>query len=485
MMQLKYNEILLGEAENIQDLTINFIYEKIGLFIDKPDFFYNEIIPDTLRGFHELMSSFKDNTDNLNKFTKYISYRISAEFDNNKISLFNRIETCSDQIFNIVLFNIFLELIEDSDEEIQAFFFKARNPYNLSVADIVLCFDIVKESIEINDYSTKKFLNYLRIYSSLRSLNASSLVNKNLLKGGLVNDYFEIFPKLQADAVRRDYFEIDFKSIYLDVNDTQKIWISSFFPIIGKYEPDFRLTEERIYNRKKRISSYENASFSPLHPIVSVFTFEINGIDELLYDEEANELISKCVVWSKKNKELKKLFTNFQFVNEFLNKLNSFTHNYRDPHVSYSTTINEYLFRGIPSVIKSLKKKYNFLSHIEDDAITSNPIFEYWKDNEKECLDIIEKIYRNRNRNFSYNKQTIDTAISALEKYSKYFDKSVKNNSSQGTKQAMNFLVKLFENEIDVFKDLKRYRKQMDRQFNNGLNNIHNLLLRIANGQSS
>ncbi|GAA6767753.1 hypothetical protein AAFH68_37030 [Flavobacterium sp. CGRL1] len=485
MMQLKYNEVLLGEADNIQDLTINFIYNKIGLFIEKPDFFYNDLIPDTLRGFHELMSSFKDDNDNLNKFIKYINYRISAEFDSHKINLFKRIESCNDQIFNVVLLNILLELIEDSNDEIQTFYLKVRNPYNLSIPDIILCFDYIYEKLELNDDVSKRFLNYLKIYASLRSLQFSPLLKRNFLKGGLVNDDLELFPKLQTEVQRRDYFEIDLKSVYSDANDIQKIWISSFLPIVGKYDPDFRLTEEKIYDRKKRISSYENASFSPLYPIISVFTFELKSVDEILYDEEANDLIKSCVVWNKKNNELKKLFTNIQFVAEFLSKLNSFATSYRTPHVSYSITISEYLFKGIPAVLKSLKRKYNFLSHIDDNSITTNPIFQYWKDNEKDCLDILEKIYKNRNSNLTYSKTAIETAILVLDKYSKYFDRTIKNTSSQGTKQAMNFLVKLFENEVDIFRDLKKYRKQMDRQFNNGLNNIHNLLLRIANGQSS
>jgi len=480
-MELKYNNIILSKADNIQDLTIDFIYQRIGLFIGKPEFFYNEIIPNTLRGFHELMSCFKnENSDNLDKFTKYICHRICAEFDNHKINFFNRLEISDDRIFNIILLNGFLDLIKDSDEEIQNYFLKARNPHNISISDIILCFDFVEENIDINDFTSKRFLNYLKIYVSLRYLKASFFIESNLLRGGLVNDYNEIFPRVQADSQRRDYVEFDLKIFQNELIDVDKFWLSTFLPIIGKYNLDYRLTEERIFERNQRNwRLYDNAVFSPIFPIVSIFILDLDN--NYTNDSKTNELIHQCKIWRNENYELKTIFTNIQFVDEFLKKFNSFAVNYREPHISYSKTIYDYLFIGIPECFNELRSKYKFLLSLDDELILENPIFQYWRENEGFYSSIIDLVYKNRSSDFSYNKNTVDIAIFALDKYSRYFDKS-NRNTSQGTKQAMNFLVKLFEKDPEVFKDLKRFRNQMDKQFNNGLTNIHSLLLKIANG---
>ncbi|CAM4135962.1 hypothetical protein FLSI110296_15595 [Flavobacterium sinopsychrotolerans] len=178
---------------------------------------------------------------------------------------------------------------------------------------------------------------------------------------------------------------------------------------------------------------------------------------------------------------MKILFTNIEFVKEFLDKLDDFTTNYREPHISYSKTINDYLFKGFVFCFDQLKLKYKFLDHIENDVMINNPIFKFWLENETDCNNIIENVFNRINKNQPYNRNTIENANLVLEKYAKYFDKNSKN-SQQGTKQAINNLIKVFEKDIEVYKDLKKYRNLMDRQFNSGFNNIYSLLLKIANG---
>ncbi|SEO09713.1 hypothetical protein [Flavobacterium sinopsychrotolerans] len=486
-MILKFNDLILSEGKDIQDLTFDFIYKKIGLFISKPDFFYNDLIPNTLRGYHELMSPFKSEDDNLNKFIRYLGNRVTSEFNNEKTSIFKRLEDCNDLIFNVVLLNSLLKLSDDSISEIETDILKAKNPNNISISDICLSFQYLEESFDINDHISRKFINYLKIYTSLRFLKANSSIQENLFKGGLVNDNFEVFPVIQSDSRRRrrDFFEFNLKPFHNELNDLQKIWLINFLPYLGKYDSKYRLTDERIFERIRKFSIYDNAMFSPLYPFVSIFILEANNYDFLNNNNNNNnnviQFINECKDWSINNYELKILFTNIEFVKEFLDKLDDFTTNYREPHISYSKTINDYLFKGFVFCFDQLKLKYKFLDHIENDVMINNPIFKFWLENETDCNNIIENVFNRINKNQPYNRNTIENANLVLEKYAKYFDKNSKN-SQQGTKQAINNLIKVFEKDIEVYKDLKKYRNLMDRQFNSGFNNIYSLLLKIANG---
>lgn len=481
-MILKFNDEILSEAENIQDLTFELIYTKIGLFINKPDYFNNEIIPETLRGYHELMSPFKSEEDNLNKFLKYIANRITSEFNNDKINLFTRLDDSNDSIFNIILLNSLLKLSVESIQEIETFIFKSKNPYNISISDICLSFQYIEENLDVNDYVGRKFINYLKIYCSLRFLKSKQSIKDNLFKGGLVNENFEVFPYIQADSQRRDFIEFNLKPFHTELNDLQTIWFSTFLPYLGKYDSNYRLTEERIFERLGKFSIYDNATFSPIYPLVSIFILEQNSYDFLTTNDIiAKEFISQCKIWNSNNEELKNLFANVQFVKEFLDKIDDYATNYRSVHVSYSKTIGDYLFKGFVYGMEQMKAKYKYLNHLESDVLIKNPIFKFWIDNEDECNIIIENVYSRRNKNQTFTKSTTENANLVLEKYASYFEKNNKH-SQQGAKQAMNNLIKTFEKDAEVHKDLKKYRKQMDRQYNSGLNNIFNLLLKIANG---
>lgn len=473
-MIIKYNNLELSKADNLQDLTLKLIYEKIGLFLQKPEFKSNILIPDTLRSYTELVSCFKDD-DALSRFDNYLNYKINSEFDNQKVEFYKQLINSSDEFFVILILNYFADYEYLYDQsEINSQIFNAKNPYNISISDLVVGFNYIEENFNVNDYANKKFIDFLRIYTSFRILKSHDAFKVNLLFGGLINDHYSIFPSQIKDDFRRDQITFNYRKV-IDNYSNYEVWLNYFVTFIGVAKSDFRLEDEKIYERRRLTKTYENATFSPLYPIVSLFCLN----SALEYD--LNDLVDECQDWADKNEKLKSLFLNPLFVNEFNRKLDNFSKNkIKETLGSYSEIVYQYIFTGIPYVINELKNKYPFLDFLDSESIIKNPIYQLWFNNEEEYSAIIEDVYKN-NFSQSYPDDLIKIAENALERYDKYFDKNAKN-TSQGTKQAMNFLIKLFVKDKEIHKEFKKYRNQMDRQFNNGLNNIHNLLNRIANG---
>ncbi|MDF2552385.1 MAG: hypothetical protein K0R77_1660 [Chryseobacterium sp.] len=472
-MQIQYNSTILSNADNLQDLALNLIYDRTSLFLNKPEFKSNILIPDTLRSYNELVSCFKDR-DSLKKFENYLYYRISSEFDSNKVMVLNKLSNANDEMFLIQLLNSLTDFDHTyGQSEITTEIFNTKNPYNISIADLTSSFNYIEDNCGLNDYNNKRFIDFLRIYTAFRISNFSDILKTNLLKGGLVNDHYSIFPRQLKDDFRRDQIVFNYKSVVESFPD-HEVWLNYFIIYTGSLKADYRLDDENIYERKRLTRLYDNACFSPLFPIVSLFCINENM-------PTSSDLVNECIDWCVNNQNLKSLFLNPLFLNEFNKRLDNFSkHKMKDSLGSYSDIVFDYVFVGIPFVVKDLKLKYPFLNFLDSETIINNPIYNIWFNNREEYCKIIDDVYRN---NFlqTYSSETIATAQKALEKYEKYFDKTNKN-TSQGTKQAMNFLVKLFVKDKEIHQEFKKFRSQMDRQYNNGLNNIHNLLNKISNG---
>lgn len=481
-MKIVYNNQAIISDENIQNATLGLIYKNSDFFVSKPDFKYNLIIPDTLREYVGLVSCFKEETNSLEQFHRFLCYKISSEIDNSKLKIFNKIVDSNDEQFLKLLFNYLLEVVEqyylDSSDEIYQLFI-IKNPLNISYADLIAAFDYLDETIHVNNHVERTFLEYLKIYASLRIKKFKCDLRKNLKLGGFVNDFNVIFRKEQSTDDRRDFKLFDLTKVHADLSAEQKIWLSFFIPIIGLYKHDYRSEVENIYERNRFSKSYTNAYFSPIYPIISVFCY--NKILNNVKDDNNNLFYEEIELWLNENLQLVELFDNFLFIENFLKKLDYFSkYKIKESQGSYSSIVYDYIYKGIPYVISEIALEYPFLKTLNSENFLKNPIIKFWNDNLEQCNSIIDKIHQ-YDYTITYPKEIIAIAQKALEKYEKYFDKSIKS-SQQGTKQAMNFLLKSFQNDQEIFKEFHKYRRQMDRQYNIGLNNIHNLLNKISNG---
>lgn len=481
-MKIVYDGIEISSEKNIQDITVDFIYNKSDFFINKPDYKSSIVIPNTLRSYVNLISCFKDDVNSLEQFNRFLCNKIYTDIDNSKLKVFKRIVESNDEQFLIILFNCLLEIAEknylhDSDEIYQLFLVK--NPLNISLADIIAAFDYLEETLHVNNQVEREFLDYLKIYISLRIKKFNPDLMGSLKLGGLVNDYHTLFRKEQSTDYRRDYRLFDINKVITELSIDERIWLSFFIPIIGLYRPEYRIEIEKIFERNRFSKNYSNAYFSPIYPLISIYCY--NQILNNVVDENNIEFRSAVSNWIDSNSELLVLFDNFLFLEVFITKLDYYTkYKIKDAQGTYSSIVYDFIFNGIPSVIEEMGKEYSFLKNISADIILSNPIFSFWKINLEKCNSIIDKIHEH-NYTITYSKEIISIAQKASVKYENYFDKNIKN-SQQGTKQAMNYLVKLFDKEKEIHKEFLKYRRQMDRQFNVGLNNIHNLLIKISNG---
>lgn len=481
-MKIVYDGIEISSEKNIQDITLDYIYSKSEFFINKPDYKSSIVIPNTLRSYVNLISCFKEDVNSLEQFNRFLCNRIYTEIDNSKLKVFKRIVESNDEQFLIILFNCLLEIAEnnfldDSDEIYQLFLVK--NPLNISLADIVAAFDYLEETLHVNNQVERDFLDYLKIYISLRIKKFNPHLLDALKLGGLVNDYNVLFRKEQSTYDRRDYRLFDINKVITDLSINERIWLSFFIPIIGLYRAEYRIEIEKVFARNRFSKNYSNAYFSPIYPLTSIYCYDqiLNNV----VDENNEEFRNAVSNWINSNKELSVLFDNFLFLEIFVKKLDYYTkYKIKDAQGAYSSVVYDFIFNGIPSVIEELRKEYSFLNNINGDTILSNPIFSFWMNNLEKCNSIIDKIHEH-NYTIIYSKEIVSIAQKASEKYEKYFDKNIKN-SQQGTKQAMNYLVKLFDKEKEIHKEFLKYRRQMDRQFNVGLNNIQNLLIKISNG---
>ncbi|TZF99338.1 hypothetical protein FW781_05265 (plasmid) [Chryseobacterium panacisoli] len=482
-MKIVYNNQAIISDENIQNATLGLIYKNSDFFVSKPDFKYNLIIPDTLREYVGLVGCFKEETNSLEQFHRFLCYKISSEIDNSKLKIFKKIVNSNDEQFFKLLFNYLLEVAEqyylDSSDEIYQLFI-IKNPLNISYADLIAAFDYLDETIHVNNHVEHTFLEYLKIYASLRIKKFKCDLRKNLKLGGFVNDFNIIFRKEQSTDDRRDFKLFDLAKVHADLSAEQKIWLSFFIPIIGLYKHDYRSEVENIYERNRFSKSYTNAYFSPIYQIISVFCY--NEILNNVKDDNNNLFYQEIELWLNENLHLVELFDNFLFIENFLKKLDYFSkYKIKESQGSYSSIVYDYIYKGIPYVISEIALEYPFLKNLDSENFLKNPIIKFWNDNLEQCNSIIDKIHQ-YDYTITYPREIIIIAQKALEKYEKYFDKSIKNTSQQGTKQAMNFLIKSFKNDQEIFKEFQKYRRQMDRQYNVGLNNIHNLLNKISNG---
>lgn len=481
-MKIVYDGIEISSEKNIQDITIDYIFTKSEFFISKPDYKSSIVIPNTLRSYINLITCFKEDTNSLEQFNRFLCNKIYTDIDNSKLKVFKRIVESNDEQFLIILFNCLLEIaennsLEDSNEIYQLFLIK--NPLNITLADLFAAFDYLEETLHVNNQIERDFLDYLKIYTSLRIKRFNSILMESLKLGGLVNDYHILFRKEQSTYDRRDFRLFDLNKVIIDLTIDERIWLSFFIPIIGLYRMDYKIETEKIFERNRFSKNYSNAYFSPIFPLTSIYCY--NQILNNIVDENNVEFRNAALNWIESNKEVLVLFDNYLFIEVFIKKLDYYTkYKTKDAQGSYSSIVCDFIFNGIPNILEEIGKEYSFLKNISANTILSNPIFNFWQNNLEKCNAIIDKIHEN-DYTITFSKEIISIAQKASEKYEKYFDKNIKN-SQQGTKQAMNYLVKLFEKEKETHKEFLKYRRQMDRQFNVGLNNIHNLLIKISNG---
>ncbi|PQJ10253.1 hypothetical protein CJD36_016340 [Flavipsychrobacter stenotrophus] len=244
------------------------------------------------------------------------------------------------------------------------------------------------------------------------------------------------FPSLENNAVRRDIFEFNYKSLCENlekgvINEEDFLWLFSFVSILGRRSPLFirvipneqrnqlgyRTDSIAVYDRfdyGSNVGQYTSATFS-------FIDFLINS----LFIEERYERISRRLQKAKKNNGLYKkildwsniksnriMLSNMDFVSELIEEISLFGINYREKLPdNYSAVLKKYLIEGSVKAIEKMKLKYSYLD-ISSDFIIEHPIIKYWVsiDNQVRIDDLLDAVYLSQNGNNDGNLKKNDDA---------------------------------------------------------------------------
>lgn len=521
------------QTRDFQDAALELIFRRSGFFISKPRFKTAFIIPDTLRGYLELVRNFRsdDKAQNSKHFQHYLENDVSNDFDGKKIEIFRNLKNASDDYFVIVLLNSLYDILEgrmllenqksekeklEQDFKIERFILKAQNPNNISISDLQTGFTHVLKKLRINSIKEREFIEFLKVYTSIRIHNNKNL-SKTLLKGGFINEF-------TGDIGRSEVYIKDFLNTHphflnkhLNENhagiNSSKSWLIYFLPLIGGFEEDFRLKDDDVYDR--RFSAYKIASYSLFFAIISPYVIDDEAeqddqsggveIEETAFgdsriEEKADNLekeqgtsqndltdLVKAYIKTCDEKEIVlKLFSNLFFVESFTMLLNrqlenSGKSNRKSEHENFGKSITEAITKSLEVLedanepnkkgFQYVKKitSYNYLKKDLEilGKVVKSPVFKFWKDNNNLISDEIQKLIDlkkgTKAKKGSDSNQTENDTVKIDEIFNK-LNKSIQENKGYGSRTLtiwINRLPKLESGTSDEYKTLTTLRNKL------------------------
>jgi hypothetical protein len=481
----------LFKGLNLQDILLELIYSQTKIFISKPKFRINAIIPETLRQIHNLVGAISINDDPLEGFKNYIVDQAQNELPEKFADVFRRLEIQDFGTLNLYLLNLLGELKEDFDISNKytwtAQLLYPKNPGLASVGDVFSTIRKFYENVRLVESDSVRFLDYVSIYYAIRvkkiALSDNYLLRENL-KGGYFNSFNDVFPIQRIGNKRRDWVEFN-RSVIDDITVETKFWIGFFIPYFGALPQEFRSRNESPFFREINApgAPITRATFSPLTPLSHVLFPE--EIWQSLFGRQIdmeNQLYHDVVEWNKENK-FQSYLDNIMFYSEFvdiLDKLSKKQHK-AESLKTYYTTIFDYMIYATVEALKIMKEKYSYLDQDLDELIRRHPIYQYWVNNDldEELERVIDAIFESATQPSSvYSQDDISKAASLYNQYLQYF-RQRPIRSSQGTKQAMNSIVKAFSNNPSIHNRLREIRAIMNNNLEIGLEEMEFFLKSI------
>lgn len=488
----KNNELFIGN--NLSITISEIIYKKSGLFINTPALRKNSFFPDNFRSILNLLSIIKKNNvhDELLRYTVEVAKNnLSYEYS----ELFNSLENQSIETLNIALVNSIGKLKNDFNDLNLNYILFATNPLNVNIGDVYTVLNALNNQVNYTNKTQILFIDLLNIYYTLRLLNFDK--NDENIYSFFNSTSIQLF-RQSVNRKFRDYISFEGLNIknYFDnsiLSNDDKLWFMHFFVIFGKSNLKYRDELESPFF--KSFQGVSNGLFSPF-AIFSNILFPNKLIDNLnIKNIENISLNSEIVTWNNDTKSLNNLFKNSMFYLEFLNVFDRET---RVAHKAdgmnkseeggeiYLDTMHDYFTTSLEKTLAVLVNKYPFLEIDHKWWIENHPIINHWKliikdESKYEFFkDSFQSIYNSQVKK-QFKQEDVDLANKLIGDYASYFQ-SDKNLNSNGAKRAMNSVVKSFENNKEIWEQLKLHRKYMDTSLNDGVNRIHSLLKTLANG---
>ncbi|MEQ3498306.1 hypothetical protein ABMY20_00950 [Tenacibaculum sp. SSH1-16] len=359
---------------------------------------------------------------------------------------------------------------------------RTNNYKNVSLSDLNIVFNGYKEDINSSDYQSLKELNFIETYYNILNLEKNEIgLSDTIFLNSITNEKTNLFRKSLADNKNRDYFYFNnFDDVFHDIhNESDFIWITSFIYNTG-HSNRYRESNEILY---KNIITFKNknsqswATFNASNFIIGIIQPSqfYNRIDGINLKE--NELFKNLSEYKLDNYHL---FFNTYFISILIEEIKIVQSKYKvSLPENFADLLKLFINNFFTQALNNITKKFDFLD-IKFDNFIDNPLLKYWNNNENsERLDIIlNQIYNNQFIKSNYTEEDISMAKYLLGRYRRYFDEDG-DFSQRGAKQAMNSVVKSFEEDSPIRENLQNWRYIMDQDFEEGLFGIQKELKSI------
>lgn len=395
------NSIFDNEEEDIQTVILDLLYTNHKLFISKSKYRFNSLIPKTLRELQEFFNIIVEN-DQLEQLKRYLLSTIKKE--NIYPEIFDEIDSRNE--YNLNLYVILklkslmstltepkrggvlsIPLIDSIVREIS----ESTNPDNVSIGDVHAYLKYFEAKIEFDDNKNNKFIDFIKIYYSIRNQEKAKAVKNNLL-GGIYSGSFRLFRGEGNTRKKRDWVEFNYtlKEINDDLKTLQERFILSLFiQITGK---------NRFYRRGssspffKSDFQFENGIFSPIAFLANSTFGELNLSTLNQMKGGDIDILSPIESWSNENKLIQQL-NNIMFLDEFFERINRYIIDYKSKlPIDYFDIISLYLVNGGISAIKGIIENYSSLGDdLLQDYISHPLIQSFAKYNKDQNIPILDE----------------------------------------------------------------------------------------------
>lgn len=389
---------IINSKEDIQTVILTLLYSNHKLFISKSKYRFNSIVPKTLRELQELFNIIVEQ-DKLDELKRYLISVIKKE--NIYPEIFDEIDSRNEYNLNlyvILKLKYLIKQLQQTDSPqisteniIIRDISDSTNPDNVSIGDVHAFLRYFEGIIPFDDYKNTKFIDFIKLYYSIRSQEKAKL-NIDSFIGGIYSGVFRFFRVEGTSRKKRDWVEFNYR--LKDINDElktlqDKFILSLFIQITGK---------NRFYRREssspffRSVSQFDYGIFSPIAFLINSMFGELNLQTLNQTNDENIEILPLIEAWSDGNELLQHL-SNVMFLDEFFDRINRYIvdFKYRLP-TEYFDIISFYLVNGGISAIKGMIEDYSFLGGNLLSEYTSHPLIQsFAKYNHDQDISIIDE----------------------------------------------------------------------------------------------
>lgn len=396
-----HKSIINSEEEDIQTVILTLLYSNHKLFISKSKYRFNSIVPKTLRELQEFFNIIVEQ-DKLDQLKRYLLSIIKKE--NIYPDIFDEIDSRNEYNLNLYVvlkLKYLIKLITQpqqassspivTESAIIKDISESTNPDNVSIGDVHAFLGYFETIISFDDNKNNKFIDFIKIYYSIRNQEKAKLSHTNLL-GGIYSGVFRIFRVEGSSRKKRDW--VEFNYTLKDINDElktlqEKFILGLFIQITGK---------NRFYRREpsspffKSGFQFENGIFSPIAFLVNSMFGELNLQTLNQTNNETIEILPLIEAWSDGN-ELIQHLNNVMFLDEFFKRIYRYIVDYKSKlPTEYFDIISFYLVNGGIAAINDMIEDYSFLGKKLLSEYTSHPLIQsFAKYNHNQGILVIDE----------------------------------------------------------------------------------------------